>query len=77
MIKSFDSRSNTKIHDVCSIVLKNNRTYGKGLPLGNLTSQPLVNIYMNEFDQFVKHKLKIKHYTRYVDDFVFFSQNRK
>ena len=31
---------------------------GKGLPLGNLTSQLLVNIYMNEFDQFVKHKLK-------------------
>ena len=29
----------------------------KGLPLGNLTSQLLVNIYMNEFDQYVKHKL--------------------
>lgn len=33
---------------------------GKGLPLGNLTSQLLVNIYMNEFDQFIKHKLKQK-----------------
>ena len=31
---------------------------GKGLPLGNLTSQLLVNVYMNEFDQFVKHRLK-------------------
>ncbi|MBI2086976.1 MAG: group II intron reverse transcriptase domain-containing protein [Candidatus Zambryskibacteria bacterium] len=49
---------------------------GKGLPLGNLTSQLLVNIYMNEFDQFVKHKLKAKHYIRYADDFVFFSQNK-
>lgn len=43
---------------------------GKGLPLGNLTSQLLVNVYMNEFDQFVKHKLKQKHYIRYADDFV-------
>ena len=32
-----------------------------GLPLGNLTSQLLVNIYMNEFDQFVKHRLNNKH----------------
>ena len=46
-----------------------------GLPLGNLTSQLLVNIYMNEFDQFVKHKLKTKHYIRYADDFVILSEN--
>lgn len=49
---------------------------GTGLPLGNLTSQLLVNIYMNEFDQFVKHKLKIKYYIRYADDFVILSENR-
>jgi len=47
-----------------------------GLPLGNLTSQLFVNIYMNEFDQFVKHKLKIEHYIRYADDFVILSENR-
>ena len=50
---------------------------GKGLPLGNLTSQLLVNIYMNEFDQFAKHKLKEKYYIRYSDDFVFLSSNRE
>ena len=49
---------------------------GKGLPLGNLTSQLLVNIYMNEFDQFMKHKLKAKYYIRYADDFVIFSQDK-
>ncbi|HUX35971.1 MAG TPA: reverse transcriptase domain-containing protein [Candidatus Paceibacterota bacterium] len=49
---------------------------GVGLPLGNLTSQLLVNIYMNEFDQFVKHRLKAKHYIRYADDFVIFSDDR-
>lgn len=42
----------------------------KGLPLGNLTSQLLVNVYINEFDQWVKHELKAKHYIRYADDFV-------
>jgi retron-type reverse transcriptase len=49
---------------------------GQGLPLGNLTSQLFCNIYMNEFDQFVKHKLKAKHYIRYADDFVFFSNSK-
>lgn len=49
---------------------------GKGLPLGNLTSQLFCNVYMNEFDQFVKHKLKVKHYVRYADDFVFLSDNK-
>ena len=48
----------------------------KGLPLGNLTSQLLVNIYMNEFDQFVKHTLKAKHYIRYADDFVLLSHDK-
>jgi len=49
---------------------------GKGLPLGNLTSQLLMNVYMNEFDQFIKHNLRIKSYIRYADDFVIFSRNR-
>jgi RNA-directed DNA polymerase len=49
---------------------------GIGLPLGNLTSQLFVNIYMNEFDQFVKHRLKAKYYIRYADDFVILSRDR-
>lgn len=51
-------------------------TERKGLPLGNLTSQLLVNVYMNEFDQYVKHQLKVKHYIRYADDFVILSHDR-
>ena len=47
-----------------------------GLPLGNLTSQLLVNIYMNEFDHFVKRNLKVKYYIRYADDFVIFGENK-
>jgi hypothetical protein len=46
-----------------------------GLPIGNLTSQLFANIYMNEFDQFIKHKLKIRHYARYTDDFVIVSND--
>lgn len=49
----------------------------KGLPLGNLTSQLFCNVYLNEFDQFVKHKLKCRYYIRYADDFVLFSDNQE
>jgi len=48
----------------------------KGLPLGNLTSQLLVNVYMNEFDQYAKHRLKAKYYIRYADDFVIMNTNK-
>ncbi|MDO8492767.1 MAG: reverse transcriptase/maturase family protein [bacterium] len=54
----------------------NSGSPGKGLPLGNLTSQLLANVYMNEFDQFIKHRLKVKYYIRYADDFVFMSTDR-
>ncbi|HYC34623.1 MAG TPA: reverse transcriptase domain-containing protein, partial [Candidatus Paceibacterota bacterium] len=49
---------------------------GVGLPLGNLTSQLFVNIYMNQFDQWMKHKMKAKHYIRYADDFVILSLDK-
>lgn len=48
----------------------------KGLPLGNLTSQLLVNVYMNVFDQWVKHTRKAKYYIRYADDFVLLSHDK-
>ena len=41
---------------------------GCGLPIGNLTSQLMSNVYLNEFDQYCKRVLKCKHYGRYVDD---------
>lgn len=47
-----------------------------GIPLGNLTSQIFANIYLNELDQFVKQKLKIKHYIRYADDFIILDSNK-
>lgn len=50
---------------------------GVGLPLGNLTSQLFCNVYMNEFDQFVKHHLRASHYIRYADDFVLLSRDKE
>ncbi len=66
------------ILNLVSVIVRSfhSRVVGVGLPLGNLTSQLLVNIYMNEFDQFVKHRLKAKYYLRYADDFVVFSTDR-
>ena len=43
---------------------------GYGLPIGNLTSQLFSNIYLNDFDHFIKRDLRCRHYGRYVDDFV-------
>jgi retron-type reverse transcriptase len=50
---------------------------GKGMPLGNLTSQFFANVYLNELDKFVKHELKAKFYIRYVDDFVLLNSSRE
>jgi hypothetical protein len=47
-----------------------------GLPIGNLTSQVFGNVYMNDFDHFVKKEIKIKHYGRYVDDMIFFHHDK-
>lgn len=49
----------------------------KGIPLGNLTSQFFANVYLNELDQFAKHKLKSKYYIRYVDDFILLHSSKE
>jgi retron-type reverse transcriptase len=54
----------------------NCKIIGKGMPIGNLTSQFFANVYLNELDYFVKHKLRAKYYIRYVDDFVIFSRSK-
>ncbi len=49
----------------------------KGVPIGNLTSQFFANLYLNELDQFVKHRLKCRYYLRYMDDFVLLSTSEE
>ncbi len=48
-----------------------------GLPIGNLTSQLYGNLYLNDFDHYVKNELKIKHYGRYVDDFYLMHKDKE
>ena len=48
-----------------------------GLAIGNYTSQVFANIYLNEVDQYVKHKLKQKYYYRYMDDSVIFVKTKQ
>jgi hypothetical protein len=48
----------------------------KGLPIGNLTSQFLANVYLNPLDHFVKHELGVRGYVRYMDDFLLFGDER-
>jgi RNA-directed DNA polymerase len=48
-----------------------------GIPIGNLTSQFLANVYLNGFDHYIKEVLKTRYYIRYCDDFVIFSQSKK
>ena len=55
----------------------NTKINGKGMPLGNLTSQFFANVYLNELDYFVKHKLKVKYYIRYVDDFIILNSSKE
>jgi RNA-directed DNA polymerase len=46
-----------------------------GLPIGNLSSQFFANVLLNELDQFVKHVLRVRHYSRYVDDMIFLDES--
>lgn len=54
-----------------------NSLEGKGLPIGNYSSQFFANIYLNELDQFAKRELKCKNYVRYVDDFILLDRDKE
>lgn len=53
------------------------QTADKGMPIGNLSSQLFANIFLNDFDHWVKEGLGIKRYIRYVDDMVFLGESRE
>ena len=50
---------------------------GTGLPIGNLTSQHFANYYLSSVDHYTKHYLKIGSYLRYMDDAVFFADEKQ
>jgi len=53
-----------------------NHEPGRGIPIGNLTSQYFANVYLDQLDHFVKEQLHIKRYLRYMDDFLCFSDDK-
>lgn len=59
-----------------TIILSHGAETGKGIPLGNVTSQLFANIYLHELDWFMKQTLGIRHYGRYCDDFVVVSTDQ-
>lgn len=87
----FASVDHQELLDLLSIKVKDEKTLsllreiidsfsaapGKGIPLGNLTSQLFANVYMHQFDWFVKQDLREKYYLRYCDDFVIISKDRQ
>ena len=73
-----DCKYNTPLHTWNGLPHSKSLFYARpdcGLPIGNLTSQLFSNVYMHEFDNFVKRQLKCKYYGRYVDDFYILSQS--
>jgi len=71
--------ADAEIIDLISRVISSFHTtaLGIGLPLGNLTSQLLVNVYMHEFDMYVKQELRVPYYIRYADDFAVLSDSKE
>ena len=49
----------------------------RGLPIGSLTSQLWANVYLNELDHYIKERLRIRYYARYMDDFVILHDDKK
>lgn len=50
---------------------------GKGLPIGNMTSQLLAIYFLNDLDHYIKEELHCKYYVRYMDDFIIFSPDKE
>lgn len=68
----------TRILELCRrIIASTEDSPGCGIPIGNLTSQLFANIYLNEFDQYAKHTLRLPHYIRYMDDIAILSDDKQ
>ena len=59
------------------LIIDHNGTFepGKGIPVGNLTSQLFANVYLNVLDDYIKKDLGCKYYIRYMDDFIILSES--
>jgi hypothetical protein len=71
----YDHRALRLIHEVIDSFHTEDRP-GKGVPIGNVTSQIFTNIYLSELDRFVKQELRVRCYGRFSDDFVLLAPRR-
>jgi RNA-directed DNA polymerase len=62
---------------LCNIIDSYEVTPGRGIPMGNQTSQWFALYYLDPLDRLIKEKLRIKHYTRYMDDCILISNSKE
>lgn len=61
---------------LCEQIISHGGVEGKGLPIGNLSSQHFANFYLDSLDHFCVEKLNIKGFIRYMDDILLFSHRK-
>lgn len=77
IINSEDTKFGLPMGADISDVAIDEMLFSVGLPIGNLTSQMFANLYLNELDQFAKHKLRLRYYIRYMDDVIILHDNKR
>lgn len=66
-----------RMMDLCRLIVNSSEDApGRGIPIGNLTSQLFANVYLDELDQHVKHTLRERRYVRYMDDFAILADDK-
>ena len=74
--KIIDSTNDAYINETINKIMKMNNVevplyyHGRGLPIGNMTSQFLSIFYLYKLDHYIVHDLKLKYYVKYMDDFI-------
>lgn len=70
-------RKKVKDNDVLHLLDMIIESSEEGVPIGNYTSQWFANFYLQDLDHYIKEKLQVKHYVRYMDDMLLFHRNKK
>lgn len=68
-------KDKTVLDIMSRIIASYSNSEGKGIPIGNLTSQYFANYYLSEMDHWIKETLHVPEYIRYMDDFLVFADS--
>lgn len=72
-----DSINTAEVEDLRAVYQGSDIDYSTGIPIGNYLSQYSGNFYLSAFDHWIKEEKHIKHYFRYMDDIVIFSESKE